>query len=210
MLMRIVRALAWRTLGFRASKLPCGGHITRYAMYRQLEGKFASAPRTSRVLCISDSGGLVKVLGLDGTDIVRADFPEHTMIDLKAFEAGTFDFIVSDQVLEHIEGDPRRAFDESLRLLRPGGVAIHTTCFINPIHKYPVDLWRFTPDALAYLASDFSAFETGGWGNRGVWIVEWLGLRFAPVPHAEWHPLHKIAMRNNELWPVSTWVVATK
>ena len=179
-------------------------------MYRQLEGTCADAPRGSRVLCISDSGALVDVLGLGGCDIVRADYPEHSIVDLKEFADGSFDFVVSDQVLEHIEGDPRRAFTESFRLLKPGGVAVHTTCFINPIHEYPVDLWRFTPYALAHLASEFEAVTTGGWGNRGVWVIEWLGLRFTPVPHARWHPLHKIAVRNNETWPVSTWVVARK
>ena len=88
---------------------------------------------------------------------------------------------------------------------------MHTTCFINPIHNYPVDLWRFTPHALRYLASGFSEIvEVGGWGNRAVWFVEMVGLRFVRVPHAAWHPLHKLATANNELWPTSTWVVARK
>jgi SAM-dependent methyltransferase len=209
--LKALRVLFRRILLFRASTLPCGAHITRYAMYRELEGLFAQAPRTSRVLCVSDSGGLVKVLGLESANIVRADFPEHTIIDMKAFDDGSFDFVVSDQVLEHVEGDPRRAFSESFRVLKPGGVAVHTTCFMNPIHEYPVDLWRFTPYALRYLASDFPKIvKVGGWGNRGVWVAEWLGLRFTPIPHATWHPLHKLATRNNKLWPVSTWIVAQK
>jgi SAM-dependent methyltransferase len=195
---------------FRLSKLPCGSHITRYSMYRQLDGMFAGAARDCRVLCISDSGGLVTVLGLADADVVRVDYPEHSLLALYSFEDGAFDFVVSDQVLEHVEGDPRRAFDESHRVLKPGGVAVHTTCFINPIHEYPVDLWRFTPYALGHLASAFPEVETGGWGNRGVWFIEWLGLRYMPVPHATWHPLNKVATHDNPLWPVSTWVVARK
>lgn len=209
-ILKAIRGLARRALLFRASKLPRGAHITRYSMYHALAGMFRDAPGERRVLCISDSGGLVDILGLDNGDVVRADYPEHNIIDLAAFEDASFDYIVSDQVLEHIEGDPHRAFSESLRVLKPGGVAVHTTCFINPIHKYPVDLWRFTPDALRYLAAGFSEVATDGWGNRGVWVVEWLGLRFTPVPHASWHPLHKIAVANHKEWPVSTWVVARK
>lgn len=209
--MKIVRALVRRALLFRISKLPRGAHITRYSMYRTLENLLRDAPQGSRVLCISDSVELVKILGLNDSHIVQADYPEHSIIDLRSFQDGTFDFIVSDQVLEHIEGDPHKAFSESLRVLKPGGVAVHTTCFINPIHNYPVDLWRFTPHALRYLASGFSEIiMVGGWGSRGVWIVEWLGLRFTPIPHAAWHPLHKLATRNNDLWPVSTWIVARK
>jgi SAM-dependent methyltransferase len=211
MLLKVIRVLARRALLFRATKLPRGAHITRYFMYRELGGIFRDAAPDSRVLCISDSLPLAKILGLGGANITQADYPEHNIIDLAAFDEGTFDFIISDQVLEHIEGDPQRAFNESLRVLKPGGVAIHTTCFINPIHNYPVDLWRFTPHALRYLASGFSEIiSAGGWGNRGVWVIEWLGLRFTPIPHASWHPLHKIATRNNELWPVSTWIVARK
>lgn len=211
MLVKVVRVLARRALLFRTAKLPRGAHITRYSMYRELDGLFRDTAQGSRVLCISESNELVKVLGLSAAEIVQADYPDHTITDLNAFEDGTFDFIVSDQVLEHIEGDPHKAFSESLRLLKTGGVAVHTTCFINPIHNYPVDLWRFTPHALRYLASEFSEIiKVGGWGNRGVWVVEWLGLRYTPIPHATWHPLHKLATRNNELWPVTTWVVARK
>jgi hypothetical protein len=97
------------------------------------------------------------------------------------------------------------------RVLRPGGVAIHTTCFINPIHGYPSDFWRFTPDALALLHRNWSVVhKVGGWGNRRVWSVVADGLRFAGVPHARWHPMHTFAMQNDPLWPIVTWVVARK
>ena len=34
---------------------------------------------------------------------------------------GPFDYVVSDEVLEHIEGDPQQMMDESLRVLRRRG-----------------------------------------------------------------------------------------
>jgi hypothetical protein len=120
-------------------------------------------------------------------------------------------YIISDQVLEHVEGNPQDVFDESLRLLKPGGVAVHTTCFINPVHGFPSDYWRFTPEGLKFLARGFSEIlSVGGFGNRAVWFVSALGLRTIPVPHAKWHPLHIVATMNNKDWPVVTWIVARK
>jgi ubiquinone/menaquinone biosynthesis C-methylase UbiE len=87
--------------------------------------------------------------------------------------------------MEHVAGDPQRAIDEAFRVLRPGGLAIHTTCFINPIHEGPGDFWRFTPAALRLLCTRFSSvIKCGGWGNPYVWIVVWLGLRRDAVPRA--------------------------
>jgi hypothetical protein len=96
-------------------------------------------------------------------------------------------------------------------VLKPGGIAVHTTCFINPIHDAPADYWRFTPEALRHLARGFGEIiAADGWGNRAVWLVDAVGLRMMPIPHAPWHPLHRIATRNDALWPVVTWIVARK
>ena len=210
---RMFRAIARNTLALGAWQLPHGAHMTRYSMYRELDGVCDDQQqgKGKQVLCISHSTELAEVIGLKGADIVEANYPEHNIIDLEKFDDEQFDYIVSDQVLEHIEGDPRKAFDESLRVMKPGGVAIHTTCFINPIHGAPSDFWRFTPNALKHLASDFSEIiKVGGWGNPGAWVLSFLGLRFAPIPHLSWHPLHRIATKNNEKWPIVTWIVARK
>ena len=213
MALRLIRAGLRRVLLATLWGLPRGAHVTRYAMYDALRDICADTDRGTgkSILAISHSANLAPILGLENAAITEANFPEHNIIDLNAFPDAAFDFILSDQVLEHIEGDPQRAFDESLRLLKPGGIAVHTTCFINPIHRVPVDLWRFTSHALRYLARDFGEIiAADGWGNRAVWLVAALGMRAEPVPHATWHPLHKIATRNNPHWPVVTWIVARK
>ncbi len=187
-----------------------GAHITRYSMYRQLGALMQGVPKQGRVLSISESGKLCEALGLASLETDEANFPEHDMLHLR-FPDESYDFVVSDQVLEHVLGDPFLAVRESFRVLKPGGYVVHTTCLINPIHKYPYDLWRFTPDGLALLCQDHGeVIETGGWGNRWVWFVVAVGLRFRPVPHSTRSPLHRIAMKNDPLWPVSTWVVAKK
>lgn len=159
---------------------------------------------------ISHSENLADLVGLQASEIVSADYPEHNFLSL-AFNDESFDYILSDQVLEHIEGNPQQAIDESYRILRPGGIAIHTTCFINPIHGLPNDFWRFSPYALSLLHSNWrEVIEVGGWGNFQVWSIVQDGIRFSKIPHAKWHPLHKLAVKNDPLWPISTWIVSKK
>ncbi len=208
-LYRRLRHLAWRA---SMKGLPRGPHITRYFMYRRLREVGAALPNKSgRVLAISHSANLAELIGLQATEIVPADYPAHNLLALD-FPDASFDFVLSDQVLEHVEGDPYQAIAECHRVLRPGGVALHTTCFINPVHGAPKDFWRFTPDALALLhrAHWSEIIEVGGWGNPGVWSAERDGMRFVGVPHASWHPLHKLAVHNDPLWPIVTWVMARK
>ncbi|QJD58202.1 class I SAM-dependent methyltransferase [Pseudomonas sp. gcc21] len=188
-----------------------GVHITRYSMYRRLGFVGEGLPvREGKVLSISHSKSLIDVLGLDPSEVFEANYPEHNMLSLD-FDDNTFDIVLSDQVLEHIEGNPQQAIDECFRVLKPGGIAIHTTCFINPVHGHPGDFWRFTPEALVLLHKGWAEIlESGGWGNFDVWGVVRNHLRFAGIPHAKWHPLHKTATRNDPLWPVVTWVIARK
>jgi len=188
-----------------------GPHITRYYMYDRLQSVGRRLPnRNGRVLSISHSGNLVELIGLRPSEIVHADYPEHNVLSL-ALPDDSFDYVLSDQVLEHVEGDPYQAITECHRVLRPGGIALHTTCFMNPVHGAPMDFWRFTPFALSLLHRNWSEIiEVGGWGNFQVWSVVHDGIRFDGVPHAKWHPLHQIAVDNDPLWPIVTWIVARK
>lgn len=205
---RKLREIAWRA---SMKGLACGPHITRYYMYDRLQALGQGFPqRNGRVLSISHSTNLASLLSLEPSELVSADYPEHNVLSL-GFPDSSFDYVLSDQVLEHVEGDPYRAISECHRILRPGGIAVHTTCFINPVHGAPRDFWRFTPDALALLHHGWSQIiEAGGWGNFQVWSVIQDGMRYTGVPHAKWHPLHKIAVDNDPLWPIVTWVAARK
>lgn len=188
-----------------------GPHITRYSMYTHLEAVGRSlAEKPGRLLALSRSAKLTELMGIKSTATVEADYPEFNMLELP-FDEGSFDFVVSDQVLEHVEGNPEQAIDECHRLLRPGGLAVHTTCLINPIHGAPRDFWRFTPDGLRWLHRKWSCIvDCGGWGNFQAWKVIRDGLRLDGIPTAAWHPLHRLAMRNDPRWPISVWIVARK
>jgi len=210
---RLLKKVIGWPLTIGTSWLPHGAQFTRYFMYEKL-GTLIKEPNEGagkKVLSISHSNILIESVGLGKANVIEANYPEHSAIDLRAFGSGEFDYVVSDMVLEHVEGDPQAVFSETLRLLKPGGIAVHATCFINPIHYGPADFWRFTPDCLKWLAKQFSeVIEVGGFGNRAIFIIDFLGLRYVPVPHAKWHPLHIIATKNEEAWPVSTWVIARK
>lgn len=187
-----------------------GPHVTRYFMYKHLSKLTEPRPAEARALSISHSEGLARVLGFADDQITDAAYPEHTMFDLP-FEDAQFDAVVSDQVLEHLEGDPQDAIDETFRILKPGGIALHTTCFINPMHACPNDYWRFTPQALRLLASKHAEIiEADGWGNPYVWVYSAIGLRFVPIPENRWHPGHWVATKNDPEWPIATWVLARK
>ena len=182
-------------------------------MYQRLSEVFRDnidASSGGKILSISGSEKLASLLGVKEPRITEAAFPEYNMLNL-SFGDNEFDYVVSDQILEHIEGDPQKAVDESYRVLKPGGVAVHTTCFLNPVHKYPKDLWRFTPDALRLLCKKFSTvLDADGWGNPYVLLMIWADLRLHPIPIAKWHPLNKMATVNYDNWPTSTWIVYRK
>jgi len=207
---RVIRAAIRNAILLSMTRLPRGPHITRYYMYRRLEEVVRHEHASGRILSISGSLRLCTLFELHDSKITEVNYPDTSILHLP-FPDDEFHHVVSDQVLEHVEGDPQTAIDETWRVIQPGGLAVHTTCFVNPLHLEPGDFWRFSPDALRFLCRRFSRIvDVGGWGNPYVWLVTSLGLRHEGIPEARWHPLHKLAMLNDERWPIVTWVVAEK
>ncbi len=210
MLRKLVGKVVRVGYGAATLGLKKGPHVTRYSMYNHLSKYFESRPKEHRVLSISHSEILGRLLGYADNQITDVVYPDINILNLP-FEDEEFDAVVSDQVLEHVEGDPYAAIEETFRVLKRGGIALHTTCFINPIHGEPNDYWRFTPEALELLVSKHGEItDVGGWGNPYVWPFCALGLRFQPIPHARWHPGHWIATKNDNSWPIVTWALARK
>ncbi len=191
---------------------PGSWNVTRHYMYSKLNGILGTYDDASQnCLSISHSAFLARLMGLRQCRLAEANYPEHDMLHL-AFADNMFDFCVSDQVLEHIEGNPYQAFQESVRVTRPGGFIVHTTCFMNEIHHTPKDFWRFTPDALRLMAEHcrVAVIDCDGWGNKDVWRFMELGFRTVPVPSDPSHPICQMAMINDASMPIVTWVVAQK
>lgn len=70
----------------------------------------------------------------------------------------SYDFIFSFDVFEHID-KPWLAGKEITRLLKPGGVTVHSTLFAWRYHPCPIDFWRYTPEGLSSLFPDLCTKE---------------------------------------------------
>ncbi|MDR3658878.1 MAG: class I SAM-dependent methyltransferase [Mycobacterium sp.] len=74
----------------------------------------------------------------DGRTLVRDDRHQikvGTLLDLRLpYEDNTFDLVISDQVFEHVQ-DQVRAFEELLRITKPGGHGLH----IIPARYAPIE-----------------------------------------------------------------------
>jgi SAM-dependent methyltransferase len=186
-------------------------------MYVRLKAALKPGDLGEKVLSISHSKKLCHVLSADEARVVEANYPEER-INRLSFASNTFSAVVSDQVLEHIECAPTEAVDEVKRVLRPGGLAIHTTCFLTPYHGSRDfsdlsngDFWRFTPSGLARLHKDYSEILVAdGWGNALMPVIGALGLTRMPVPEASWHPLNWLARANRPSYAFVVWVIARK
>ncbi len=72
--------------------------------------------------------------------------------------AGSFDYIVCTEVLEHTL-QPFDAVDEIKRILKPGGLAFVSVPFNFRIHGPLPDCWRFTEHGLRALFKNFEIIE---------------------------------------------------
>lgn len=66
--------------------------------------------------------------------------------------------------LEHCE-DPLRACRELHRVLRDGGVCVISSVMFFPVHGYPQDFWRFTPEGFRLLLAEFDEVWVTGVGH---------------------------------------------
>jgi len=122
----------------------------------------------------------------NGAKIVRLDISKSEHVDVVAdahdlpLANDSFDAILCKQVLEHLY-HPHKAVDEMLRVLKPGGRAVASTCFYWPIHGAPVDYFRFTQFGLEKLFEKFSEVEVvpqnGLLGTLGIHLVRLAGGR---------------------------------
>ncbi|MBR9823346.1 MAG: class I SAM-dependent methyltransferase [Rhodobacteraceae bacterium] len=88
---------------------------------------------------------LEKAPGAEGVKVMAGDITNCPQIP-----DGSFDFIFSFDVFEHIDR-PWLAGQEICRLLRPGGVTVHSTLFAWRYHPCPIDYFRFTAPGLKSL-----------------------------------------------------------
>jgi len=184
--------------------------LTRHFMYKRIASAFEN-PISGKILGISELDDIGFLIDKNRSEITTTTYPEIDMQNLP-FEEDTFDYVVSDQVIEHVE-NPIKAVQESHRILKEGGIAIHTTCFINQYHPSPKDFWRFSPDALRFLCRDFrEIIQCEGWGNKVTVLLCFLGDRFRAmeIPEKKFSVRNLIARFNQKRYPITTWIIAKK
>jgi SAM-dependent methyltransferase len=197
--------------------IPKGDRYSRYAMYKMMKEQLRNEDLGDSILSISHSNHLALMFNAKAEAIREANYPEHPINKLP-FPDDTFSAVVSDQVFEHIECTPPEAVAEIKRVLRPNGIAIHTTCFMVAYHGSKDfndvrdgDYWRYTPSGLARLHKDYSRVVTAdGWGNNLQTFVNALGLTGERVPEASWHPFNWLATTNRPSHASMVWVAARK
>jgi SAM-dependent methyltransferase len=86
------------------------------------------------------------------------------------FADGTFDTVVSFQVLEHL-AEPWLMVAEAARVLRPGGCLILTTCQHYHVHGQPHDYFRFTPFGLVSLGEQANLRPVECTEQGGGWVA---------------------------------------
>jgi len=132
------------------------------------------------------------------------DYPEYDVCAGPLAEAA-FDFVVAEQVLEHLLW-PYRAVRHVWQMLRPGGYFLVSTPFLIKVHEFPVDCSRWTETGLKHLLAEggfpLEHFVTGSWGNRACVTT---GLKRVPHWIPWWHSL-----RNEPKLPVMVWALAHK
>jgi len=119
--------------------------------YREV---FPDPPFRYRVADIAPGPGIDIVLG----DPYRIPLPECSV-----------DVVISGQALEHIEFF-WRTFAEMVRIVRRDGYIFLILPSAGPIHRYPVDCYRFLPDAYDALAKFAGCSRVESWlDERGPW-----------------------------------------
>lgn len=96
-------------------------------------------------------------LGL-GVDIIL----NLEKIDLPDESVGT---VLMMDTLEHVQ-NPILAMQEVHRILKPNGVVIMSSVMNFPIHDYPYDYWRFTPECFNFLMQKYNAVYVSYIGKK--------------------------------------------
>lgn len=81
------------------------------------------------------------------------------------FDESTFDIVFSGQVFEHSEFF-WKLFADMCRVVKENGLIIVLTPSNGPIHRFPVDCYRFNPDSMAALALHTNVQLVDAWASE--------------------------------------------
>jgi SAM-dependent methyltransferase len=133
-------------------------------------GELLSTVPSARVLFVGGGGrweGLDRFLAaaptaqILNTDIYCGPYV-HVLNDAHhlAFADDSFDMVITQAVLEHVL-DPPVAVQEFWRVLKPSGLVLDDTPFLQPVHAGAYDFTRYTPVGQRALFKRFTQEDAG-------------------------------------------------
>ena len=113
--------------------------FSRYAMYENIESTLSSLSLINKSTCLlvgdslvgkGDNNVVIKNTAIidmlpNEVEVQAPPYPEVDIMDMP-YKSESFDFVIADQVIEHVE-NPWKASDEVWRVLKFGGIAIITS-----------------------------------------------------------------------------------
>jgi len=93
----------------------------------------------------------IRYTGCDMAGGNNVDIVLNSPYHWKNIRANQYEYVVSGQMLEHVEF-PWMSFLEIARVLKRGGICCIIAPSGGPMHNYPLDCYRYYPDGLAALA----------------------------------------------------------
>ena len=139
-----------------------------------------------------------------------AIYPEIDACNLNTFQSNSFDLVFSHQILEHIP-KPWLAAREMTRVLKSGGIGIHTTCTFNPRHGTSSfgDYFRFLKEGLAELFEGVNILCLEEWGNREAILYNVaINDGHGTLGGRRFH--ESIGSKSDGLYPWHTWIIFEK
>jgi SAM-dependent methyltransferase len=151
---------------------------SRHRLQQENAAFAASIPNKALVLDAGSGDAPYKSL-FQHTTYESADFQKSRqkyttttyVCDLKSIpvEDCRFDFVIFNQVLEHVP-EPKLVLAELYRVLKPGGKMIYTGPLFYEEHEQPYDFYRYTQFGLRYLLD-----STGYVIERIDWLEGYFG-----------------------------------
>lgn len=194
--------------------------FSRYRMYTEIEKFLKSRDlKVGKCLLVGDSlrgkgddsvviknTAIISMLP-KGCEILAPPYPDVD-IQKMPYDDNTFEYVIADQVLEHVR-KPWIAVEEVGRVLKVGGLAILTSCMTHPVHGIPHDYWRFTPEGLKVLCEDFAKiYQCDGSGDLEMVLDCFRGKRGQTVVPGQ--PIEKKALVNDGKNLIQVWIIAGK
>jgi SAM-dependent methyltransferase len=152
-----------------AFELRPGFRFIRAEATHALKDRLAAEDSESRkAVVMTGSLRLAYALGLAKTRLLVLDYPDFTLENL-ALLSEEYDFLVADRALHRCDSldDAAR---EVMRVLKPGGWFVLTTCGLDFSSNMPIDWRRLAPAAIARLFPHACAVAMGGGPTAG-WIA---------------------------------------